>query len=318
MQDIDLLEYFPENISNSLKKYLNEVEKEDAGLEEIRLRVGKPMILKFNDHERIYNKTITADEITETLQYICENSIYSYQNQICNGYITVHGGHRIGVVGTSVMEKGRVSNIKYISGLNFRIAKEILGCSNKLLAYVLNLGNNSIYNTMIVSKPGSGKTTMLRDLIRQISSGIAEKDFKGLNVSVVDERGEIAAMYKGEPQNDVGIKTDVLDNIPKAIGMKMLIRSMTPEVICADEIGTSEDVDAITYAMCSGIKGIFTAHGSSLEDLSLNPCLNNLLNLHIFERIIFLANKYPKGEIEKAYSLDKKISEYTIMEKVEW
>lgn len=314
MPVLDLLEYFPDEISNSLRGYLKENEEKDIALEEIRLRVEKPMILKFNDHERIYNKIITSDEILETLQYICENSIYSYQNQICNGYITVHGGHRVGVVGTSVIEKSKVVNMKYISGLNFRIAKEVLGCSNKLLLHVLNLEKNSIYNTIIISQPGAGKTTMLRDLIRQISNGVPKKGFKGLNVSVVDERGEIAAMYKGAPQNDVGIKTDILDNIPKAIGMKMLIRSMTPDVICADEIGTEEDIEAISYAMCSGVKGVFTAHGSNLEELTLNPCLNHLLNLHIFERIVFLANKYPKGEIDKIYSLNKKNSEYTIME----
>ena len=126
MSILNLLGYFPNNISKSLEKYLNESEEKNITLEEIRLRVGKPMILKFNDHERIYSNVITTEEVLEVLQYICENSIYSYQNQICNGYITIHGGHRIGIVGSSVMEKNQVVNIKYISGLNFRIAKEII------------------------------------------------------------------------------------------------------------------------------------------------------------------------------------------------
>ena len=117
-------------------------------------------------------------------------------------------------------------------------------------------------------------------------------------------------MYKGVSQNDVGIRTDVLDNVPKSIGMKMLIRSMSPNVIAADEIGSPEDVQAISYAMCSGIKGIFTAHGSSISDLALNPALNIMLNNHIFERIIFLNEKNTKGEIDKIYLLDKKTSEY--------
>lgn len=119
-------------------------------------------------------------------------------------------------------------------------------------------------------------------------------------------------MYKGIPQNDVGIKTDILDNIPKAIGMKMLIRSMAPNVIVADEIGNYEDVEAIHYAVCSGIKGIFTAHGASLEDISLNPALKSLMNTHIFERIIFLNSKGQKGEIDKAYSLNKINSDYVL------
>jgi len=157
---------------------------------------------------------------------------------------------------------------------------------------------------------GNGKTTILRDLIRKISNGIEKQNFKGINVGIVDERGEIAAMYKGVCQNDVGKKTDVLDNVPKSIGMNMLIRSMSPKVICADEIGNFEDVQAINYAVCSGVKGIFTAHGKTLENLSLNPAIGNLLNMHIFERIIFLKNR----EIFTVYSIDKKNLDYKILE----
>lgn len=133
-------------------------------------------------------------------------------------------------------------------------------------------------------------------------------------MGLVDERGEIAAMYKGISQNDVGLRTDVLDNIPKALGMKMLIRSMAPKVIAADEIGDENEIDIINYAVCSGVKGIFTAHGKSLEEISINPCLKQLLNLHIFERIVFLTDKNRKAEIEKVYNLNKKTSEYVIME----
>ena len=138
--------------------------------------------------------------------------------------------------------------------------------------------------------------------------------FSGINVGLVDERGEIAAMYKGIPQNDIGLRTDVLDNIPKSIGMRMLIRSMSPKVISADEIGNEDEIESINYAVCSGIKGVFTAHGASLEEISINPTLKTLLNLHIFERIIFLSDKQRKAEIQTVYNLNKKTSEYTIME----
>jgi stage III sporulation protein AA len=121
-------------------------------------------------------------------------------------------------------------------------------------------------------------------------------------------------MYKGIPQNDVGIRTDVLDNIPKSIGMKMLIRSMAPKVISADEIGSTEDIEPINYAICSGIKGIFTAHGSTLEEISINPTLKKLLSIHVFERIIFLNDKKQKAGIEYVYNLNKKTSEYSVME----
>ena len=129
---------------------------------------------------------------------------------------------------------------------------------------------------------------------------------------MIDERGELAAMYKGIAQNDVGMRTDVLSNVPKGVGMKMLIRSMAPKIIVADEIGSYEDVEAINQAVCSGIKGMFTAHGSSIEDMMLNPALKELLKTHIFERIVFLSAKQEKGEIEKVYGLDKASQEYIV------
>ena len=152
---------------------------------------------------------------------------------------------------------------------------------------------------------------MLRDLVRKISTGMEQINFKGITVGLVDERGEIAAMYKGIPQNDVGLRTDILDNIPKSMGMKMLIRSMAPEVIIADEIGSKEDVEAINYAVCCGIKGIFTAHGQNLEDIQLNPAISKLIDMHIFDRLIFLNSKQ-KGEIDKVYTLNKINSEYIL------
>lgn len=210
------------------------------------------------------------------------------------------------------MENNKIINISNISSLNFRIARQIKGSSNKVLRYIINTENNNIYNTIIVSAPGAGKTTILRDAVRKISNGIETLAFNGLNIGLIDERGEIAAMYKGMAQNDVGMRTDVLANVPKAVGMKMLIRSMAPKVIVADEIGSYEDVEAINQAVCSGIKGIFTAHGSNMEDIMLNPALKELLKTHIFERVIFLNSRLEKGEIEKVYGLDKVRQEYVV------
>lgn len=304
----DILKYFPKEMSEKITKYL---ENDTQLLEEIRLRNNRPIILKFSRSEKELNVIVKTQDILETLQYICDNSIYSYQSQICDGYITIKGGHRIGITGNTIVEKNKVINIKYISGLNFRIARQILGVSKDFLKYILDLENNSIYNTLIISPPGSGKTTLLRDLVRNISNGIPEINYKGKTISIVDERGEIAAMYKGVPQNDVGIRTDIIDNCPKSIGMKMMIRSMSPEIIVADEIGKKEDIEAINYATCCGIKGIFTAHGSCIQDLRLNPIITDLLNKNIIEKLIFL-NKREKGKVDRIYKLNKERKDYEI------
>lgn len=302
----DILRYFPGKIQNILNE---EIGEKYNILEEIRIRLQKPIILKFNNNEKIVRYLCNTEEILNILQAICENSIYTYQKQIAEGFVTIQGGHRVGISGSCVIENGKVININYVNSLNFRISRQVIGVGKKVLKHILDLEEKNLYNTLIISPPGAGKTTLVRDIVRQVSSGIKDYKFKGVNVGLVDERGEIAALYKGVPQNDVGVKTDVIENVSKAIGMKMLIRSMAPQVIVADEIGNYEDVEAINYAICSGCKGIFTAHGSTFDDIYLNPVLKNLINVKIFEVIIFLDVKN-KGVLKEVYKLNKKISQY--------
>lgn len=292
-----MIEYFPEKIKEKLiGRLTNDVE-------EIRIRAQKPIILKKRGIEQIIDYKADMQEIEEILQKMCENSIYSYQNQICSGYITLPKGHRVGITGNVVMKNNQIININYISSLNIRISKQILDCSMQLLPYVIDIKNNLIFNTIIVSPPGHGKTTILRDLVRVISDGIDEIGFLGVTVGVVDERGEIASCFHGIPQNNIGVRTDVLDNVSKSIGMRMIVRSMAPKVIVADEIGTKEDAMAIHYAVCSGVKGIFTAHGNNIEDIKKNPNLKELLDENIIERIVFLENK----KIKQVYNIKDEI-----------
>ena len=266
-------------------------------IEEIRLRTNKPLALKIGQDTQMIDYIVSQEEVLQAFEKVCESSIYSYRKQICDGYITIKGGNRVGIVGSAVVDNGQVININYISSLNFRIASQRIGCSNSVIEDLIDKYNNNIYNTLIVSPPGCGKTTLLRDIVRNISNGIKVLGFRGKTVGVVDERGEIAAMYKGIPQNDVGIRTDVIDNMPKPEAMRILVRSMAPDVIVCDEIGSVEDIKAIDYAMCSGVKGIFTAHGKDIDEVSRNPELSKLLNKKIFERIIIL-NPKRKGELE--------------------
>lgn len=304
----NILKYFPLRIRNILEK---EVLQEDF-LEEIRIRVKKPIILKFKEKDKIIDYLVSPEEILDILHMVCENSIYSYQHRIAEGYVTIRGGHRVGIAGSCVIENGKIINISYINSLNFRIARQIFGISKDILKYIVNQKENIILNTLIVSRPGVGKTTLLKDIVRQISTGIEEFGFKGVNTGIVDERGEIAALYKGIPQNDIGIKSDVMDNVSKSDGIKMLIRSMAPQVIVADEIGNFNDVDAINYAMSSGCKGIFTIHGQGFEDLFSNKVTKELINECFFEVIIFLDSK-EKGKVKELFLLDKKEFKYKIV-----
>ena len=267
-------------------------------IEEIRLRTNKKIAIKCGQDIIILEYTVKQEDILETFEKVCENSIYSYKKQICEGFITIKGGNRVGITGSAVMEDNKVVNIEYISSLNFRISREIYGCSNEILKNILDVENDTIFNTIIVSTPGAGKTTILKDLIRNISNGVSKYNFKSRTCGVVDERGEIAAMFRGIAQNDIGILTDVIENIPKYKGISMLVRSMAPSVIFCDEIGSREDVEAIRYAINSGVKGVFTAHSDSILNLTQNKEINKLVDDKLVQRIIVLDN-FQKGKIKE-------------------
>ena len=267
-------------------------------IQEIKLRIGKPLIIIYRGKERMWKDVIvTKEEIKETLEYISNYSLYAYEHELKQGFITIEGGHRVGMAGQVIMEEGKIKNLKYISSINLRISHEVKNCADKIFPYITY--NKQMYHTLLISPPRCGKTTLLRDIIRQVSDG--NMWVKGCTVGVVDERSELGGCYLGNPQNEMGVRTDILDRCPKAEGMIMLIRSMAPQVIAVDEIGAQEDVHAIEYAMHCGCKMLATAHGDSMEEIQRKPIFEKLVQERRFERYVILSNRYQIGGIEAVY-----------------
>ena len=284
----------------SLRPFFQRLQCNMEKMQEIRLRVNSPLMVVY-DHKETFvtwdgllkkdaDKAVivSSSQIRETMEYISDYSLYAYEDEIRQGFITIQGGHRVGIAGKIVLEDGKIKNIKYISFINIRLAHQIPGCADPVMPYIKS--GSSIYHTLIISPPRCGKTTLLRDIIRQISQSP-----DGINVGVVDERSEIAACYMGVPQNDVGIRTDVLDCCPKAEGMMMLIRSMSPQVIAVDEVGSRKDLKAIEYVINCGCKLIATVHGSSVDDLRSRPVLRRLVEERLFERYVVLGDLSQAG-----------------------
>jgi stage III sporulation protein AA len=287
-----------------------------CNLEEIRLRVNRPLIIKLNGQELILNtygqKTtsmtdayfLTIEDLDKTVQIITKSSLYAIEEELRNGYITLSGGHRVGFAGEAVIEKGSLKNIKNIRSLNIRFAKEVKGCSDRLFPYLIDQ-NKQLLNTLILSPPKCGKTTLLRDIVRNCSYG--NEYIKPLNVSLVDERSEIAACYGGVAQNDIGPRTDVLDKCPKVEGMMLLLRSMSPDLIVTDEIGSIEDVKMIEQVIHAGVLILTSIHAHNLAELEERPYIRTLLDKKIFKRLIVLSNKFGTGSIEGIFDENKKL-----------
>ncbi len=280
-------------------------------INEIRLRIGQPVIIETDEGEMFISETgqpaligqayrVCERDIKETLEYISNYSLYAYEEELKNGYITIPGGNRIGICGRTVVDLNGVKTMRNIGSVNIRMAHEVSGCSDCYMEKLFE--NNEICNTMIISPPCSGKTTMLRDIVRNLSNGFASHT--GQCVGVVDERSEIAACCYGVPQNNVGIRTDVMDGCPKSYGMIMLIRSMAPKVIAVDEIGSREDVEALEYCVNCGSRMLVTIHGSSIKEIQGKKLLERLFEKKIFNRFIVLSGMPKKGSVAGIYNAE--------------
>lgn len=270
---------------------------QEKSLQEIRLRVNQPLILKINGQEYGLNEQgccalrngieVTKQEMNDILHCMSDFSLYAIEDELRQGFMTLEGGHRVGLVGKVVLENSRIKTLRFVSGMNIRIAHEVLGCSERVMPYVV--GRDKVYHTLIVSPPGCGKTTLLRDMIYQLSEGF--KGYGPYTVGVVDERSEIAACYQGVPQNHLGKHTDVLDGCPKVEGMRMLLRAMAPQVIAVDEIGKGADCEALQEILSAGVTLMCTVHGKDEKECLRRPYLSRLLEEGLFERIIILSHR---------------------------
>jgi stage III sporulation protein AA len=310
---------FPEYLQEPLQQGHQLLEEKT---EEIRLRVGQPMVIQGNgrklwwdcvqwseikpvgdqkdaDHKDKDEKWLLQPQVIQhVFNRISQGSLYALEEELKNGYITIPGGHRLGFCGRAVLENGQLRTIKDIRFMNLRIARQIQHGVAELLPWLKF--NGRWLSLLIISPPMGGKTTLLRELVRLASQDV--------NVSLVDERSELAGSYLGQPQFDVGPSTDVLDGCPKAQGMMLMIRSMAPQVLAVDEIGHSQDLEALHHALACGIVVFATIHGLDQRELQKRPGLQALIAQGLFQRILVLkgyGSKRLKPDIYEGKTLHK-------------
>ena len=306
----DILPFLPVKIKNL---FLDLDNRHCSRLEEIRLRQGKPLCLRIGEQDFVLDLrgrldsnmangyVISTEDIQRTVASISDNSLYAFEDDIGRGFITIPGGHRVGLAGQAVLSGSQLRTMKNFSGVSFRIAREVPGCAEAIVRFV-GARDWPPANTLLISPPRCGKTTILRDLARILSNGTAPH--RGCNVVIVDERSELAGSYQGQAQMDVGPRTDVLDGCPKAAGMIMAIRSLGPQVIVTDEIGRREDIDAISDCVNAGVSVVTSIHGRDVDEVRKRPLIRDLLDSKAFTNGVVLSRRKGPGTIDNMIRWD--------------
>jgi len=251
---------------------------------EFRLRAGQHLVITTPQEEILVRSDtpVRHEELSTMLEMVTEGSLHSVTESLKNGYITISGGHRIGLCGTAVTKQNEITFIKNLSSASVRIARELKGSADDVLPQILQ--NGVFENTLIISAPGYGKTTLLRDLIRQLSDG--EHKYR---ISLIDERGEVAAKWHGVPQLNVGRNTDVLDGASKSEAIMLLLRAMSPQIIAMDEITAPSDLEALRFASHCGVALLATAHGYDIDCLMSRPLYREMLESNIFQQCVVIS-----------------------------
>lgn len=290
----ELLQIFPKELKKRIAESVPFQE-----VTEIRLRAALPISIVTAEktyflkkegglcRKKEQGRILSKEELKMIFERITQYSVFAYKEEIGEGFITVKGGHRVGLCGKYYYEEGKKRQIKDISSLNIRVAREIKNCAISIIPWLFEQGE--FCHTLLISPPGKGKTTYLRDIIRFLSDG-TEK-FAGKNISVIDERSEIGNRTREGEGFYLGSRTDLMDHCPKAEGMLLMLRTMTPEILAADEIGGEEDIRAIAYVRNCGCRLLMTVHGNSLTDIMERPFLGDYLKRYPFERYVFLSKE---------------------------
>lgn len=296
---IEVTSFLPSGLASALRRLPASLLTD---VRELRLRVGRPVMVVGRGNKQLFvghdgahaepskGVLFRCDDAAEFLQAISRSSVYALEEEFRQGFLTLPGGHRVGLCGEVALDDGRPRTLKHVGSFNVRIARQVRGAADRIISEVAPVGRQPRH-TLIISPPGGGKTTLLRDLARQLS--------EAWQVGVIDERSEIAACFRGVPQLDVGPRTDVIDRCPKSIGIMQMLRSMAPQVIISDEIGRPEDVAALLEAMNGGVTVVASAHGRSWEEVAGRPALAPLIREGAFQLVVVLGGANKPGSIEK-------------------